>query len=125
MVSTLLDDLATALVVVRWWQTNIMAFDGLDGSLLWSTNPGVGWGYAGMTVGANGVLYAASSNINGPTDDNSFESRLFAVNASDGRVVWTVDSFMHGYGSGTFNYAVIGGAGSLLVGINGTLQFYV
>ena len=104
-------------------QTNVTAFGGGNGSLLWDKKPDWCWGNAAMAVGANGVVYSSSSCDQ--MNDDDLRTRLFALNTTDGSMLWAIDSIApSSQYSAQFQYAVIGGGSTLLVGYNGTVQCY-
>ena len=76
-------------------------------------------------MSANGVVYSSSSCD--LENDDDLRTRLFALNTTDGSMLWAIDSIAPRgptQYSAQFQYVVIGGGGTLLVGYNGTVQCY-
>ena len=94
---------------------NITGLNATTGAVLWTTRPaGYEWGCSHVVVDSAGVAFAAAYNFNPPYDDDpsGHLPSVFAVNTSDGSVLWV----HHGAASDSVFSVVIAATGTLVLG---------
>ena len=112
-------------VVYGTTMTTVFALSATTGKTIWVDQDLLGSGQGGFGIQpqvANGRVYLASSIGTGPSG-----GVLLALNASTGKVVWNVNTILHGHNSrygtgGAWETPLVGSDGSVTFGIGNPYQ---
>jgi outer membrane protein assembly factor BamB len=94
------------------FQRTAQGWDLRTGAALWSTTPSRAWGNSPLAgSGPSGVVYSSVASQQND-DDASEHAFVFALNVTDGTILWTFNATSP---LQMFDYTVVGAEGTLVV----------